>query len=79
MAGLTKEAAWVKSQQKLVEGVGKKKLGADSVPSQGDKNSTENNRAVGVQLASGKVYRASGLSPILRWDTFEKLLPAEEM
>jgi len=32
---------------------------------------TENNRAVGVQLASGKVYRAKRIVSTPRWDTFE--------
>lgn len=41
---------------------------------------TENGRAVGVQLADGKVYRAKRIiSNATRWDTFEKLLPPEEM
>lgn len=40
----------------------------------------ENGRAVGVQLASGEVYRAKRIiSNATRWDTFEKLLPAEAM
>lgn len=40
----------------------------------------ENGRAVGVQLASGEVYRAKRIvSNATRWDTFEKLLPPEEM
>lgn len=41
---------------------------------------TENGRAVGVQLASGKEYRAKRIvSNATRWDTFEKLLPAAQM
>ena len=41
---------------------------------------TENGKAVGVQLASGQVYRAKRIvSNSTRWDTFEKLLPAAEM
>jgi prolycopene isomerase len=40
----------------------------------------ENGRAVGVQLASGEIYRARRIvSNATRWDTFEKLLPAELM
>lgn len=40
----------------------------------------ENGRAVGVRLASGKEYRAKRIvSNATRWDTFEKLLPAEAM
>jgi len=37
-------------------------------------------RAIAVQLADGKVYRAKRIvSNATRWDTFEKLLPPEEM
>lgn len=40
----------------------------------------ENGRAVGVQLASGKIYRAKRVvSNATRWDTFEKLMPPEQM
>lgn len=40
----------------------------------------ENGRAVGVQLASGETLRAKRIvSNATRWDTFEKLLPAEKM
>lgn len=40
----------------------------------------ENGRAVGVTLASGKVYRAKRIiSNATRWDTFEKLVPSSEM
>jgi prolycopene isomerase len=40
----------------------------------------EDGRAVGVRLASGKVYRAKRIvSNATRWDTFEKLLPATDM
>ena len=40
----------------------------------------ERGRAVGVQLASGQTYRAKRVvSNATRWDTFEKLLPAEAM
>jgi prolycopene isomerase len=40
----------------------------------------ENGRAVGVKLASGETYRAKRIiSNATRWDTFEKLLPAEQM
>jgi len=38
----------------------------------------ENNRAVGVQLASGKSGRIE-LFLMPRWDTFEKLLPTAAM
>jgi prolycopene isomerase len=41
---------------------------------------TENGRAVGVKLASGKTYRAKRIvSNATRWDTFEKLLPSDRM
>ena len=41
---------------------------------------TENGKAVGVKLATGEVYRAKRIiSNATRWDTFEKLLPREEM
>jgi prolycopene isomerase len=40
----------------------------------------ENGRAVGVKLAGGKTYRAKRIiSNATRWDTFEKLLPVEQM
>ena len=40
----------------------------------------ENGRAVGVELASGKVYRAKRIvSNATRWDTFEHLLPTDKM
>lgn len=40
----------------------------------------ENNRAVGVELASGEVLRAKRIvSNATRWDTFEHLLPREAM
>lgn len=39
----------------------------------------ENNKAVGVRLANGEEYRAKKIvSNATRWDTFEKLLPAQE-
>ncbi|MBW4612390.1 MAG: carotene isomerase [Desmonostoc vinosum HA7617-LM4] len=41
---------------------------------------TEQGRAVGVQLANGKVYRGKRIvSNATRWDTFEKLLPAQQI
>jgi prolycopene isomerase len=41
---------------------------------------TEKGRAAGVQLATGEVYRAKRIvSNATRWDTFEKLLPAEDI
>jgi len=40
----------------------------------------EQGRAVGVQLASGKVLRAKRIvSNATRWDTFEKLIPVAQM
>jgi prolycopene isomerase len=40
---------------------------------------TENNRAVGVQLASGeKIFAKRIISNATRWDTFEKLLPESQ-
>ena len=40
----------------------------------------ENGRAVGVKLTSGATYRAKRIiSNATRWDTFEKLLPVEQM
>ena len=40
----------------------------------------ENDRAIGVQLATGEVLRAKRIiSNATRWDTFENLLPAEQL
>ncbi|HIK27505.1 MAG: carotene isomerase [Oscillatoriaceae bacterium SKW80] len=40
----------------------------------------ENGQAVGVELSTGEVYRAKRIvSNATRWDTFEKLLPPEQM
>jgi prolycopene isomerase len=40
----------------------------------------ENGRAIGVKLANGKEYYANKIvSNATRWDTFEKLLPPEQM
>ena len=65
--------------QKLVEGL-EKAGGKIQYKARVRKILTENNRAVGVQLADGKVYRAKRIvSNATRWDTFEKLLPPEEM
>ena len=65
--------------QKLVEGL--EKVGGEiQYKARVTKIITENNRAVGVELADGKVYRAKRIvSNATRWDTFEKLLPPEEM
>jgi prolycopene isomerase len=41
---------------------------------------TEQGQAVGVQLATGEVYRAKRIvSNATRWDTFEQLLPPEKI
>ncbi|MBW4664193.1 MAG: carotene isomerase [Chroococcus sp. CMT-3BRIN-NPC107] len=65
--------------QKLVDGL-EKAGGEIQYQARVKKIITENNRAVGVKLASGEVYRAKRIiSNATRWDTFEKLLPKEEM
>lgn len=65
--------------QKLVEGL-EKAGGKIQYSSRVTKILTEKGKAVGVQLASGEVYRAKRIvSNSTRWDTFGKLLPAEEM
>lgn len=65
--------------QKLVEGLSK--VGSQiQYKARVTKIIIENGRAVGVQLANGKVYLAKRIvSNATRWDTFEKLLPSEEM
>lgn len=65
--------------QKLVEGL-EKAGGQIQYKARVTKIVTEKGKAVGVQLADGKVYQAKRIvSNATRWDTFEKLLPAEEM
>ena len=65
--------------QKLVEGL-EKAGGQIQYKARVTKIVIENGKAVGVQLADGKVYRAKRIvSNATRWDTFDKLLPAEEM
>ena len=65
--------------QKLADGL-EKAGGEIKYQARVTKIVTENNRAVGVKLASGEVYRAKRIiSNSTRWDTFEKLLPKEEM
>ncbi len=65
--------------QKLVEGL-EKAGGQIQYKARVTKIVTEKGKAVGVQLADGKVYRAKRIvSNATRWDTFEKLLPPEEM
>lgn len=65
--------------QKLVEGL-EKYGGHIEYKARVTKILQENGRAVGVQLASGEVYRAKRIvSNATRWDTFEKLIPSEQM
>ncbi|MCL1467226.1 carotenoid isomerase [Argonema galeatum] len=65
--------------QKLVEGL-EKAGGQIQYKAKVTNILSENGRAVGVQLATGEVYRAKRIvSNATRWDTFEKLLPSEEM
>lgn len=65
--------------QKLVEGL-EKCGGRIQYKARVTKILQENGRAIGVQLASGEVYRAKRIvSNATRWDTFEQLIPAEQM
>ncbi|MEH2447594.1 MAG: carotenoid isomerase [Nostoc sp.] len=65
--------------QKLVEGL-EKAEGKIQYQARVTKIITEQGKAVGVQLANGKLYRGKRIvSNATRWDTFEQLLPAEEM
>ncbi|MBV8883701.1 MAG: carotene isomerase [Chroococcidiopsidaceae cyanobacterium CP_BM_RX_35] len=65
--------------QKLVEGL-EKAGGQIQYQARVTKILTESGRAVGVELANRKVYRARRIvSNSTRWDTFEKLLPADDM
>ncbi len=65
--------------QKLV--VGLEKAGGEiHYQSRVTKIITEGGKAVGVELANGKTFRAKRIvSNATRWDTFEKLLPKAEM
>ena len=64
---------------KLVEGL-EKAGGEIKYKAKVTKIITENGKAVGVKLATGEEYRAKRIiSNATRWDTFEHLLPAEEM
>ncbi len=65
--------------EKLVEGL--EKLGGEVQYKARVTNIVmENGRAVGVRLANGKEYRAKRIvSNATRWDTFEKLLPKNEI
>lgn len=65
--------------QKLVEGL-EKAGGEIHYKARVTKILTDNGKAVGVELANGKQYRARRIvSNATRWDTFEKLLPSETM
>ena len=65
--------------QKLVEGL-EKAGGQIQYKARVTKIVTQKGKAVGVQLAEGKVYQAKRIvSNATRWDTFERLLPPEEM
>ena len=65
--------------QKLVEGL--EKAGSQiQYKARVTKIILEKGKAVGVELATGKTYRAQRIvSNSTRWDTFEKLLPAEKL
>jgi len=65
--------------QKLVEGL-EKVGGKIQYKAKVAKIILEGNQAVGVKLVSGQEYRAKRIiSNATRWDTFEKLIPAESM
>lgn len=65
--------------QKLVEGL-EKAGGQIQYKAKVTKIVTEKGKAVGVELVNGKVIFAKRIvSNATRWDTFEKLLPPEEM
>ncbi len=65
--------------QKLVEGL-EKYGGQIQYKARVTQVLTESRRAVGVKLASGETYYAKRIvSNATRWDTFEKLIPTEQM
>jgi prolycopene isomerase len=65
--------------QKLVEGL-QQHNGQIRYQARVTKIVQENGRAIGVQLASGEtLYAKRIVSNATRWDTFEKLIPAEHM
>ncbi|HIK18671.1 MAG TPA: carotene isomerase [Leptolyngbyaceae cyanobacterium M33_DOE_097] len=65
--------------QKLVEGL-EKHHGHIRYKARVTNVLIENGKAVGVQLATGETYRAKRIiSNSTRWDTFEKLIPSEQM
>ncbi|NEP50802.1 MAG: carotene isomerase [Moorea sp. SIO3C2] len=68
-----------KIAQKLVEGL-EKAGGQILYKARVAKILVEKGKAVGVQLVNGKEYRAKRIvSNATRWDTFEKLVPADQM
>ena len=68
-----------KIAQKLVEGL-LQSGGRIQYQARVTKIIIENKKAVGVQLANGQIYHAQRIvSNATRWDTFEKLLPKEEI
>ena len=68
-----------KIAQKLVEGL-EKAGGQILYKARVGKILVEKGKAVGVQLVNGKEYRAKRIvSNATRWDTFEKLVPADQM
>ncbi|MGK7915787.1 MAG: carotenoid isomerase, partial [Prochloraceae cyanobacterium] len=65
--------------QKLVEGL-EKAGGEIQYKARVTKILIEKGKAVGVELANGKQYRAKRIvSNATRWDTFEKLIPTENI
>lgn len=65
--------------QKLVEGL-ENAGGEIRYKARVAKITTENGKAVGVELTTGEKYRAKRIvSNATRWDTFDKLLPPEQM
>ena len=65
--------------QKLVDGL-EKAGGQIQYKARVKKIITEKGKAIGVELANGKeIFAKRIISNATRWDTFEKLLPADEM
>jgi prolycopene isomerase len=65
--------------QKLAEGL-EKSGGQIKYQAKVKEILTENGKAVGVKLVNGETYRARKIiSNATRWDTFEKLLPTNQM
>ncbi|WP_017655590.1 carotenoid isomerase [Fortiea contorta] len=68
-----------KIAQKLVEGL-EKTGGKIQYQARVTKIITERGRAIGVQLANGQIYQSKRIvSNATRWDTFEKLLPKDDI